>query len=318
MNLKFPGIYWAISAGLILTGIVCMTAGAVRAESDRAKHLVQKEEVFADISEFDISVSKGKVILQKDPEITQCKVEISSISDSVKMDSQNEILQIRDTRKQAMQFVQFGFLSPVSTEIKITVPEQRYKQVKVKLDTGDCSVSGLQAEKLWIDSDVGNCKIADCEIEALKLETDTGETELKNSNIRQSCILKSDIGAVRAENLSCSGKTEIELGTGDCRIENAVFSGNVQAESDIGAMNLQNITLDGSLHLDADTGDVSVSVNGEEENFVFECFSDLGPVSLDHRETGNIQNRISDADQRNKIKISTDIGSIDLCFLKNK
>ncbi|MDE5752944.1 MAG: DUF4097 domain-containing protein [Oscillospiraceae bacterium] len=318
MNLKFPKVYWAVSAGLILSGIVCMTAGAVRAESDRKKHLIQQEETFENISAFDIFLAEGAVSLEKDSTITECMVEITSISDTIEMDSQDGTLQIRDKRKHFVQFMNFGFLHPVSTEIKIVVPEQQYQQAKIEIDIGNCSVSGLQMEELWIDSDVGDCNIADCEIKAFKLETSTGNTELKNSSIQENCILDSDVGAVHAENLSCFGETEIKLSTGDCQIENATFSGTVQAESDVGAMNLQNITMNGSLHLHADTGDISVSVNGKEEDFALECFSDIGSVSLNHREIGNIRNSISDTDQRNKIIISTDVGSIDLSFLNNE
>ena len=318
MNLKFPKVYWAVSAGLILSGIVCMTAGAVRAESDRKKHLTQQEETFENISAFDIFLAEGAVSLEKDSTITECMVEITSISDTIEMDSQDGTLQIRDKRKHFVQFMNFGFLHPVSTEIKIVVPEQQYQQAKIEIDIGNCSVSGLQMEELWIDSDVGDCTVADCGIQTLKLETSTGNTELKNSSIQEKCILDSDVGAVHAENLSCFGETEIKLSTGDCQIENTTFFGAVQAENDVGSVDFRNITLDGSLLLDTGTGDVSVSVNGKEDDFALECSSDIGSVTVNQQKTGNIRNSISDTDPRSKIIISTDVGSIDLVFLNNE
>ncbi|MDE5768690.1 MAG: DUF4097 domain-containing protein [Oscillospiraceae bacterium] len=317
MNLKFSKVYWMISAALILSGFAFMTAGVVRAESDREKHLTRQEKVFADISKFEIALAEGKVSLEKDPEITECKVEITSISDTIQINSQDETLQIQDKRKQPVQFLYFGFLHPVSTEIKITVPERAYQQANIKINTGDCSVSGLQMEELWMDSDIGNCTVADCEIQTLQLETSTGDVELKHCEILEHFTLDSDVGTVRAENLSCAGETIIKLSTGDCQIENSIFSGAVKAESDVGSMDLHNITLDGSLQLDADTGDVSVSMNGREEDFALECSSDIGSVIVNQQKTGNIRNSISDTDQRSKIIISTDVGSIDLYFLGN-
>ncbi len=294
-----------------------MTAGGVRAESDRKKNLTRQEEVFEDISKFDISLAEGTISLEKDPEIKECKVEITSISDTVQLQSQDGILQIRDKRKQVVQFMYFGFLHPVSTEIKITVPEQEYQQATIKINTGDCSVSGLEIEELWMDSDIGNCTVTDCEIQKFNLETSTGDIELKRCEIQSHFTLDSDVGKVRAEDLSCAGETAIKLGTGDCQIENTTFSGAVQAENDVGSVNLRNITLDGSLQLDTGTGDVSVSVNGREEDFALNCSSDIGSVTVNQQKTGNIRNSISSTDQKKKLSITTDVGDIDLYFLGN-
>lgn len=316
-DLKFPRTYWIVSSVLVLSGIACMIAGAVRVKADRNANLVCTKEEFPDISKLDVAVSAGNVILEQDPEIQTCTVEITSVSDNIHMNSQDGTLQIRDTGKQMIQIFSFGVMHLETTEIKITVPAETYQQIKITSDVGECRVSGVDATEFRLNSSVGNFQISDCSVDTLNLETGTGDTRIENVTVAKYCDLDSDIGMLTAKNLTCAGKTELDLGTGDCRIENAVFSGTVQAESDIGAIHMQQITLDGSLTIDADTGDVSVSVNGRKDDFVLQCSSDVGDVRVDQIKTGRIQQINNNTNYNNKnIIISTDIGSINLDFLE--
>nr|MDE5737702.1 hypothetical protein [Oscillospiraceae bacterium] len=146
LNMKFPKLYWIISVALIGVGISNMLIGGIRAKADREKHLISRTENFESISDLDIHLTEGDVYLQKGEKDSVCTVELVNVSDSVEVYSENEILYIKDEDSFHLQFFNFDFFDSGTSQIKVTLPEQEYQQVMIKLNIGNCYISDLQCD----------------------------------------------------------------------------------------------------------------------------------------------------------------------------
>lgn len=351
MNLKLPKLYFIISTALILTGIATMTVGAIRVQDDRDKHMTSKIEYFEDISNLDICLSQGDLYLQKNTENnTACTVEFVNMLESVELYSENGILYVKDDRSMNFQFFSIGFLNPTPSEIRVTLPEQEYQQVMLKLNTGDCHISDLQCEILNLDSDIGNCEInqtkvqneciidsgtgsvriqnihagktsflcdigdfnlENCEMQSLELATGTGSLKLNTVTVQENFSIESSVGDIVAEELTCSGNMNIEQGTGECMIQGADFSGTVTASTDIGDISFYDIIVKNNLTLDSDTGDVLLHVIGDSDNYAVDCSACVGDVYLNHVKVKQLDLN-QEADYQ--IVIKNDIGDVELSF----
>lgn len=350
INLKFPKLYWVISVALIGVGISNMLIGAIRAKADREKHLISRVESFENISDLDLHLTEGDLYLQKGEKDSVCTVEFINISDSVELYSENEKLYIKDDRSLELKFFNFDWFNSVTSQIKITLPEQEYQQVIVKLDVGDCYINDLQCDILNLNSDIGNCKINnlqvqnDCDInsgtgsiklqnshagttnlncdigdcnlenfetEYLEMESGTGEVRLNHITTQNYFSIDSSIGDVYAENLICSGNTKIENNTGDCNIQDSNFSGDITGSFDIGEVEFNHIKLEGNLDLIGDTGDITVQIIGNPDNYGLNCTTDIGDVYLNHVKTKQLA---TSQNAKYQIVIESDIGDIELNF----
>ncbi|MDE6004707.1 MAG: DUF4097 domain-containing protein [Oscillospiraceae bacterium] len=350
INVKFPKLYWVISAILVITGIMMIFIGTIRAKADREKHLISQIESFEHISDLDIHLTEGDIYLQKGEKDSVCTVEFINISDSVEVYSENEKLYIKDDSSFNLQFFNFGFFDFVTSQIKITLPEQEYQQVMIKLNIGNCYISHLQCDIFDFIFDVGDCKIdnlqvqndcninsgtgsiqlqdshagktnlkcdiGDCnlenfETEYLEIQSGTGEVRLKQITTQNYFSVDSSIGDVYAENLTCSGNTRLEVNTGDCNIQNSNFSGDVTGSFNIGDVEFNHIKLEGNLDLTGDTGDITVQIIDNPDNYGLNCETGVGDIYLNHVKTKQLA---TSQNAKYQIAIQNDLGDIEVNF----
>ncbi|MBD5142415.1 MAG: DUF4097 domain-containing protein [Ruminococcus sp.] len=350
LNMKFPKLYWIISVALIGVGISNMLIGGIRAKADREKHLISRTENFESISDLDINLTEGEIYLQKGEKDSVCTVELINVSDSVEVYSENETLYLKDEDSFHLQFFHFDVFNSAISQIKITLPEQEYQQVMIKLNIGNCYISDLQCDIFNLLFDVGDCKIdnlqvqndcnvnsgtgsiqlqdshagktnLNCEIgschvenfetEYLEVASGTGEMILNHITTENYFNLNSSIGDVYAENLICSGDTSIEVNTGDCKIQNSDFSGTVTANFNIGEAEFTNLNLEGNLNLTSDTGDITLQIIGNPDNYGLNCMTDVGDIYLNHVKTKQLA---TSQNAKYQIAIQNDIGDIEVNF----
>ncbi|MDE6708290.1 MAG: DUF4097 domain-containing protein [Oscillospiraceae bacterium] len=350
INIKFPKLYWAVSVGLVGLGISNMLIGAIRAKADREKHLISQIESFETISDLDINLTEGDIYLQKGEKDSVCTVEFINVSDSVEVYSENETLYLKDEDSFHLQFFHFDVFNSATSQIKITLPEQEYQQVMIKLnigncyisdlqcdvfdfifDVGDCKIDNLQVEndcninsgtgsmklqdshagKTNLKCDIGDCNIENFETESLEIESGTGEVIVKNITTQNYFSVDSSIGDVYAENLTCSGSTKIEANTGDCNIQNSNFSGNVIGSFNVGEAEFNRIKLEGDLDLTGDTGDITVQIVDNPDNYGLHCETGVGDIYLNHVKTKQLA---TSQNAKYQIAIQNDIGDIEINF----
>ena len=309
-----------------------------------------RTENFESISDLDINLTEGEIYLQKGEKDSVCTVELINVSDSVEVYSENETLYLKDEDSFHLQFFHFDVFNSAISQIKITLPEQEYQQVMIKLNIGNCYISDLQCDIFNLLFDVGdckidnlqvqndcnvnsgtgsiqlqdshagktnlNCEIGDCHIENfeteyLEIASGTGEVRLKQITTQNYFSVDSSIGDVYAENLTCSGSTKIETSTGDCNIQNSNFSGNVIGSFNVGEAEFNHIKLEGDLDLTGDTGDITVQIVDNPDNYGLHCETGVGDIYLNHVKTKQLA---TSQNAKYQIAIQNDIGDIEINF----
>lgn len=166
---------------------------------------------------------------------------------------ENGVLKIRvsDERKWYERLLNFG-----SPKITVYLPEQEYRALTIREDTGDVEISrDLQFQNLDVSVSTGNVNCYASVTGALKLKSSTGHLHVSNLTAG-SMDLSVSTGNVRIASVKCEGDIRLKVSTGDA-VFTDVSCRNLTSEGSTGDFTLGNVSAEEKLSIRRSTGNIS-------------------------------------------------------------
>ncbi len=164
------------------------------------------------------------------------------------------------------------------------------KTIKVSIDSGDCTMKEITADRLDVTNDLGQTTLDGGTVKTLIISADSGDVSVTGVTT-DSGNLQLDLGKLTVKEINSKGLT-LEAGSGDIDVQGV----------------LQGVT-----DIQCDLGSVTVNPSGTKDQFRYELETDLGTVSVDEQESsGSISD--SNASAKNSLKIQADMGDISVDF----
>ncbi len=205
-----------------------------------------------------------------------CKIEYAESKNvTCEISVENDTLKIKQTDNRKW-YQRFGFFFNTSTltvylpasegqtlnlearTSDVTIPaDLSFENLKIKLSTGNVTVSANVTGTLEIEVSTGNVKVSDCAPASVSLTTTTGRIEATAIHATGDFYVKSSTGRQILSDITCVNATLISS-TGDKEISALTVSGNLTAESDTGDQTYTDVTC-ASANLRASTGYVKMA-----------------------------------------------------------
>ena len=140
----------------------------------------------------------------------------------------------------------------------VTIPaDLSFENLKIRLSTGNVTVSANVTENLEIEVSTGNVKVSDCAPASVSLTTTTGRIEATTIHATGDVYVQSSTGRQILNDVTCVNATLISL-TGDKEISALTVSETLTAESGTGDQSYTDVTCT-SANLRASTGYVKMA-----------------------------------------------------------
>lgn len=223
-----------------------------------------------------------------------------------------------------------GFNTGNSTLIlKLSIPENKLKDLKLGTSSGKITVSGSPSENLVLDassgkisldgfrgirlstdSSSGNHEIFNIEVDDLNMSSTSGDITVHSGTLVQSRI-KASSGDVSLEKTS-SADLKIDLTSGRANLEK--YSGNLDFSSSSGSLTASFESVDNELRVNSTSGDITLFLNSDA-GFILDAETSSGDIDIDFPVTmegkfdkDNFQGSV--ADGRGLVSIDTSSGDI--------
>lgn len=320
-----------LTLGVVIVGVAFLSSGFDITKLGTKKFEEKTYMPDGDFDSIEIDVFTSDIDLKpsEDGKFKVVALENDALPTSVKIENGKLLISTTDNRKWYDHINLFGFTSPRVTVFlpdaayeslnveastgDITLPDSfRFKNVSVKLSTGDVEIASNISESLSVKSSTGSITVSGTAGRSITLTASTGRITLSSSSASDNITLEATTGDVRLKDISCNGLT-VETTTGDIKIEGARCN-NLSATLDTGDISLCDVIAAFNLKTKTDTGDVDLE-GCDSENI--DITTDTGDVEgslitgkqFDAvSDTGKV--RIPSSSGEGICKIRTDTGDI--------
>lgn len=293
-----------LGALLLIVGIigVFLTYNATHETESISEQKVIEDKSFESI---DIQVDNATVEVNSTDDETSGVELTGKRSKSVKSKFSAEVvngeLSIK-LKDEHWKLFSFDFFSP-SLLLKVYVPEQQYRSLKISSDNGKINVDHLNAKEIYLSSSNGQLEMND--LSGLKLvgEVDNGKINAENLQIDDGINVKSNNGTIELKHVAAS---LINTETDNGKIMLDEVEGEIIGKTNNGRILLSVKDLDRSIELESDNGSIKIVAEKEPVNARFEVKVDNGKVNLFDKYNGSTI--IGNGD--NLIKLTTSNGKV--------
>ena len=229
-----------VACGLVALGLVTALVGACMAKFDfrmLGRRLeVNTYEIGESFESISINSAVEDVILLPSSDgkcVIECSEEKNVLHDVSVSDGVLSVLE-NDQRR---WYEHISLFTVGEYDIKIYLPQNEYKDLTVKLSTGDIEID----KSFTFDN--------------IDLNVSTGDVEC-NASASGLIKVKTTTGDVALENLS-TGTIDISVGSGDIELESVICSGNIDLAVRTGEAELSDVKCE-TLNSTGTTGDISL------------------------------------------------------------
>ena len=225
-----------------------------------SKKLVEEKEI-NDIKDLDISNGVADIIIEEQERST---IKVELYSENVKKHSISDLDDKISIVFEQKSSVNFGLFTK-SPNIKIYLPKEYDKNIKIDSNVGDIKIAYLKKATTNINLTTGDIKIKD--IDTAKIDVRTGDVKIEKINELVSTVGTGDIKVNTAKNIIS------EVTTGDTKVETV---SDIVSKNQVGDTKIQVVK--NSLDIYSKTGDVKVQEATIKKNS--KITSDVGDVKI--------------------------------------
>jgi len=179
-------------------------------------------------------------------------------------------------------------------QVIVTIPEGFVpNQLVIHSGSGKVSVSEVVSGRMELDSGSGSVDITGVTTDVLRMDSGSGRVSLNDVNAMES-LLKTGSGSVKGENVSL-GRLSVNSGSGAIELIRLVAE-DVEVDSGSGAVEFSG-KLTGECTFETGSGSASVSIDGEEKEYLVEAECGSGTFRINGKkvEDGSYGNNVKGA-----------------------
>ncbi|KOO44285.1 DUF4097 family beta strand repeat-containing protein [Priestia koreensis] len=161
--------------------------------------------------------------------------------------------------------------------VKVHVPKKQYKMLKVQLQSGDITATGIKAETMSLHTTSGDINATNNEIgKLLKMSARSGDLTAR-SNTAESLQVKTTSGDLHGLDVKAKSSS-FETTSGD--IELANIAGNVTTETMSGDITIDNERTQGNVSARTTSGDVTMNYTENPASLAVDADTRAGDIEL--------------------------------------
>ena len=238
--------------------------------------MIETETINDTVADIYIEASAGSLIVEpsSDDEIHILVSDKDASDLSVQLES--ERLSILLDQDQAFNLSRFNLFGSNRPQVIITLPDEVYNRLDIKLAVGNIDIDGVQVDKLTAENNVGAVTVSQTKTDTASVELNIGQISVSDGMGEWSAT--TDIGEVDFQLLSFEEDitAEVALGAINIKTETLPEDYNVTLDVDLGEIQTEGLNA-----ADVDTTQVwqsRIGTNGPK----LDASVDLGRISLEY------------------------------------
>lgn len=194
--------------------------------------------------------------------------------------------------------------------LKLSIPENKLKDLKLETSSGYISVSGSPSENMILDTSSGKISLDGFRAKRLSTDSSSGNHEISNIEV-ETLNMSSSSGNISVKKTS-STKLKMNLTSGRAKLES--YSGNLDFSSSSGSLMASFESVDNEVRTKSTSGDITLFFDSDA-GFILDAETSSGDIDIDFPVTmeGNFDKdnfQGSVADGRGLVSIHTSSGDI--------
>ena len=221
-------------------------------EGETTNLIIDKSYDIEEIENLKIKSNLGDIKLKvSEDSAVKCEIYGKDVED-VEINLNDKELDITYNKKGISLFGSDSY----KRDIILFIPEEYSGNVNINSDCGDIEISDLKNISLDIKQECGDVDIG--EVKTLLVENALGDVKVKR--VTDKCVIESDCGDIKIENVEIKEDSSIRNDLGDVKIEkiNNIY---IDAETDLGEVEINsdnNKNSDIRLEIECDCGDIKI------------------------------------------------------------
>lgn len=250
--------------------------GAPLTDSDHDRAMIESETISETVSDIYVEASVGSLVIEpsSDDDIHILVSDKDASDLSVQLES--ERLSILLDQDQAFNLSRFNLFGSNRPQVIITLPDEVYNKLNIKLAVGNIHIDGVQVDKLTAENNIGAVTVSQTKTDTASVELNIGQISVSDGMGEWSAT--TDIGEVDFQLLSFEEDitAEVALGAINIKTETLPEDYNVTLDVDLGEIQTEGLNA-----ADVDTTQVwqsRIGTNGPK----LDASVDLGRISLEY------------------------------------
>lgn len=271
-----------ILAGAVIAGIALM----LTARSSEQNARMETYEVTEKISNVNIDVDMSDIKIM--PVMGTDKITLTYFTDDTNkydISEDNGTLSVKYMRfnkeKAKWYDYYFSFDFGRDHDVILQVPQNFRADLLLHADYGDIEVTDMSGDSMNIHTSYGDLDITGCKFKAMECATDYGDIDIERS---------------QSDTFNCS----TDFGS----IDVTDTAGKINCGTDYGDIEFERIS-GASIVMDTSCGDIEGTIDGREADYTINAQTNLGDKNVQSRAGGE-----------KRLDVKTDMGDIDIIFLK--
>lgn len=271
-----------ILAGAVIAGIALM----LTARSSEQNARMETYEVTKKISNVNIDVDMSDIKIM--PVMGTDKITLTYFTDDTNkydISEDNGTLSVKYMRfnkeKAKWYDYYFSFDFGRDHDVILQVPQNFRADLLLHADYGDIEVTDMSGDSMNIHTSYGDLDITGCKFKAMECATDYGDIDIERS---------------QSDTFNCS----TDFGS----IDVTDMVGKINCGTDYGDIEFERIS-GSSIVMDTSCGDIEGTIDGREADYTINAQTNLGDKNVQSRAGGE-----------KRLDVKTDMGDIDIIFLK--
>jgi len=198
--------------------------------------MIETETINDTVADIYIEASAGSLIVEPSSDDNIHILVSDKDASDLSVQLESERLSILLDQDQAFNLSRFNLFGSNRPQVIITLPDEVYNRLDIKLAVGDIDIDGVQVDKLTAENNVGAVTVSQTKTDTASVELNIGQISVAGGMGEWSAT--TDIGEVDFQLLS--------------------FEEDITAEVALGAINIKTETLpeDYNVTLDVDLGEI--------------------------------------------------------------
>lgn len=271
-----------ILAGAVIAGIALM----LTARSSEQNARMETYEVTEKISNVNIDVNMSDIKIM--PVMGTDKITLTYFTDDTNkydISEDNGTLSVKYVKfnKEKVKWYDYYFSFDFSRDhdVILQVPKNFRADLLLHADYGDIEVTDMSGDSMNIHTSYGDLDITGCKFKAMECATDYGDIDIERS---------------QSDTFNCS----TDFGS----IDVTDTAGKINCGTDYGDIEFERIS-GASIVMDTSCGDIEGTIDGREADYTINAQTNLGDKNVQSRAGGE-----------KRLDVKTDMGDIDIIFLK--
>lgn len=271
-----------ILAGAVIAGIALM----LTARSSEQNARMETYEVTEKISNVNIDVDMSDIKIM--PVMGTDKITLTYFTDDTNkydISEDNGTLSVKyvkfNKEKAKWYDYYFSFDFGRDHDVILQVPQNFRADLLLHADYGDIEVTDMSGDSMNIHTSYGDLDITGCKFKAMECATDYGDIDIERS---------------QSDTFNCS----TDFGS----IDVTDTAGKINCGTDYGDIEFERIS-GSSIVMDTSCGDIEGTIDGREADYTINAQTNLGDKNVQSRAGGE-----------KRLDVKTDMGDIDIIFLK--